>query len=40
MVELNSARDLPGFLIDLLPESREAVEQVVLDYRDTPYIAA
>lgn len=37
-VELNSAEDLPGYLVEVLPEAVGAVEEVRLEYRDEPAI--
>jgi len=37
---LNRAEDLPAYLAGVLPEAVEAVEEVRLDYRDDPAIAA
>jgi hypothetical protein len=37
-MELNSTEDLPGYLVEVLPESAEAVEEVRLQYRDDPGI--
>lgn len=33
-MELNSTEDLPGYLVEVLPESAEAVEEVRLEYLD------
>jgi hypothetical protein len=34
VTELNSREDLPGYLVEVLPESEEAVEEVRAEYRD------
>lgn len=34
------AADLPAFLVDLFPESREVVARIAQEYQDTPGIAA
>ncbi|MFI5708880.1 hypothetical protein [Kribbella sp. NPDC051620] len=38
MTELRSAEELPGYLVQLLPESAAAVEEVRRNYQDDPAI--